>query len=282
MMPSSPTNHIIEVHDLCVNYSPGAFAKLFGASTTYAVRAVSFAVQPGTTFGIVGESGSGKSTTVRAIMGLERATSGDILYDGQSLVTPSASSRRRVSRELQMVFQDPSSALNPKMKVGGLLTERIRIHRPQEWAKRAEIAETSLTEVGLPLEHLHRFPHQLSGGQQQRVVIALGLISQPRLLICDEAVSGLDVSSQAQVLNLLNHLKRDRNLTIIFITHDMGVARYISDEVAVMRKGEIVEQGRATQVFDAPSHEYTKSLIDAVPRLPHRYETGRENAEMIP
>lgn len=265
------TTPLISVKVLEIDYGPGALAKMLGAKTVHAVKGVSFDITAGHTFGIVGESGSGKSTIARAIIGLEPFEAGSIHYDGTDINRLSTKQKRRISRDIQMVFQDPSSALNPKLKVGSLLAERIKIHRPGEYGNRAALMRQSLDEVGLPHEHLERFPHQLSGGQQQRVVIALGLVSQPRLLICDEAVSGLDVSSQAQVLNLLNELKTNRELSILFITHDMGVARYISDEVAVMRHGELVEQGPAEKIFDAPELEYTQTLMDAVPKLPKMY-----------
>lgn len=262
---------LISVQSLSVDYRPGTFARLFGAPTVHAVREVSFDVAAGRTFGIVGESGSGKSTTARAIIGLEEVRSGTVRYDGEDMKRFGAAQRRRAAREIQMVFQDPSSALNPKLRIGHLIAERVRIHRPGEYGDRDRIVRNALDEVGLPHAHLERFPHQLSGGQQQRVVIALGLISQPRVLICDEAVSGLDVSSQAQVLNLLGDLKESRGLSLIFITHDMGVAHYISDEVAVMRGGVVVEQGPASQVFGNPQSDYTRSLMDAVPTLPRTY-----------
>jgi ABC-type glutathione transport system ATPase component len=259
---------LISVRSLTVDYAPGTVARLFGAPTIHAVHNVSFGVAKGQTFGIVGESGSGKSTTARAIIGLEQAQSGSVLYDGQDMKALRASRRRDTARDIQMVFQDPSAALNPKLRIGRLIAERVKIHRPREFGNRVQIVRRALDEVGLPHAHVDRFPHQLSGGQQQRVVIALGLVSQPRMLICDEAVSGLDVSSQAQVLNLLNELKESRGLSIIFITHDMGVARYISDEIAVMRRGVIVERGPAESIFHDPQSEYTKALVGAVPALP--------------
>lgn len=263
---------LLSVDSARVEFGPGALAKLFGASPVRAVDGVSFAVETGRTFGIVGESGSGKSTTARAVLGLEALTGGRIVYDGIDMGSANRSQRRRFAREIQMVFQDPSSALNPKLRIGHLIAERVKIHRPAEFGDRAGILRTALDEVGLPHAFLDRFPHQLSGGQQQRVVIALALISQPRMLICDEAVSGLDVSSQAQVLNLLNDLKTDRGLSMIFITHDMGVARYIADDIAVMRNGAIVEMRPTDHIFTAPESDYTRALLAAVPTLPRTYE----------
>lgn len=268
---SNTSTALLSVRDVCVDFSPGMIARLLGTSPMRAVSDVSFDVAAGRTFGIVGESGSGKSTTARVILGLEGASTGTISYDGTDLRALRGARRRSVAREMQMVFQDPSSALNPKLRIGHLLTERVKIHRRREHRQRNKIIRNALDEVGLPHAHLERFPHQLSGGQQQRIVIALALISQPRVLICDEAVSGLDVSSQAQVLNLLNDLKSDRGLSLIFITHDMGVARYISDDIAVMRKGLIVEQGPADEIFTDPQSDYTRSLLAAVPTLPHSY-----------
>lgn len=262
---------LLSLRSVTVDFSPGAVARMLGASLVKAVDDVSFDVRTGHTFGIVGESGSGKSTTARAILGLESISSGTVRYNGVDMSTLRGRHRKLAAREMQMVFQDPSSALNPKLRIGHLLAERVKIHRSVEYGNRTTIVRNALDDVGLPHAHLDRFPHQLSGGQQQRVVIALALISRPRALICDEAVSGLDVSSQAQVLNLLNDLKDDRGLTIIFITHDMGVARYISDDIAVMRKGVIVEQRPAEEIFADPRSDYTKTLLTAVPTLPRTY-----------
>lgn len=268
---SNNSTALLSLRNVCVKFNPGMIARMLGTSPTCAVNDVSFNVEPGRAFGIVGESGSGKSTTARAIVGLQEVTSGAIHYDGTDLRVLRGARRRLVAREMQMVFQDPSSALNPKLRIGHLLVERVKIHRPGEYGDRVGIIKNALDEVGLPHAHLDRFPHQLSGGQQQRIVIALALISQPRVLVCDEAVSGLDVSSQAQVLNLLNDLKSVRGLSLIFITHDMGVARYISDNIAVMHKGLIVEQGTAEEIFTDPQSDYTRSLLAAVPTLPHTY-----------
>lgn len=268
---SNNSTALLSLRNVCVKFNPGMIARMLGTSPTCAVNDVSFNVEPGRAFGIVGESGSGKSTTARAIVGLQEVTSGAIHYDGTDLRVLRGARRRLVAREMQMVFQDPSSALNPKLRIGHLLMERVKIHRPGEYGDRVGIIKNALDEVGLPHAHLDRFPHQLSGGQQQRIVIALALISQPRVLVCDEAVSGLDVSSQAQVLNLLNDLKSVRGLSLIFITHDMGVARYISDNIAVMHKGLIVEQGTAEEIFTDPQSDYTRSLLAAVPTLPHTY-----------
>lgn len=261
------TQPLLSLRSVTVEFGPSTIARLLGAQPFRAVDEVSFDVAAGQTFGIVGESGSGKSTTARAIVGLETARSGAIHYSGIELQKVRYRQRAQIAREIQMVFQDPSSALNPKLRIGHLISERVKIHRPSEYGNRAEIMRSALDEVGLSDRHLERFPHQLSGGQQQRVVIALALISKPRMLICDEAVSGLDVSSQAQVLNLLNDLKREHELSIIFITHDMGVARYISDEITVMRNGRVVEQQPADEIFANPQSEYTKTLLAAVPTL---------------
>jgi len=263
----APNQPLLSLRSVTVEFGPGAIPRVLGAKPFRAVDEVSFEVAPGETFGIVGESGSGKSTTARTIVGLESAVSGSIHYSGIDLNRLRGRDRTRVAREIQMVFQDPSAALNPKLRIGHLIGERVKIHRPSEYGDRVAIMRAALDEVGLPHKHLERFPHQLSGGQQQRVVIALALISNPRMLICDEAVSGLDVSSQAQVLNLLNDLKREHELSIIFITHDMGVARYISDEIAVMRNGIVVEQQPADEIFANPKCEYTKTLLAAVPTL---------------
>ncbi|MGW6199019.1 ABC transporter ATP-binding protein [Kribbella sp. NPDC055110] len=230
-----------------------------------AVDHVSLAVRPGTTLGIVGESGCGKSTLARVIVGLHLADDGEMVFDGKQVLT----GKRRTPAELkqmQMVFQDPSSALNPRATIG----ESIGFPLQVQGASKAVIAErvaTVMRDVGLPAAYASRYPHQLSGGQRQRVNIARALALQPKLVVLDEAVSALDKSIQAQVLNLLSDLQDEYGLTYVFISHDLNVVRYLSDEVAVMYLGQVVEQGSAQELYDDPKHPYTQLLLSSVPTL---------------
>ncbi len=225
---------------------------------------VTFEVEAGEVYGLVGESGSGKTTMGRMICGLERPDSGSILFDGVELVGMSARERRRHARDIQMVFQDSSSAFDPRNRVGAILEEPLRILGEGDAASRRERACEALDQVGLPQAYLDRYPHQLSGGQRQRLNIARALMMRPRFLVCDEPVSALDVSVQAQVLNLLRGLQRRTGVAMLFITHDMRVARHMCDRIGVMRAGTIVEEAPAEQLIAHPAHEYTQTLLSAV------------------
>lgn len=225
-----------------------------------AVDDVSFSLAKGETLGIVGESGSGKSTTGRCILGLIRRDSGDVLYEGES-VTPSNVKKYR--RKMQLVFQNPAASLDPKMKCDAIIEEGIRKRANKEEKKKRiqELAEM----VGLTAELLEKYPHELSGGQQQRVCIARALAVEPELIICDEPVSSLDVSYQARIINLLLDLKKEKKLSYLFISHDLSVIECISDKIAVMFSGRVVEYGTKDDIIKAPSHPYTRALISAVP-----------------
>ncbi|MGY3088491.1 peptide/nickel transport system ATP-binding protein [Hymenobacter sp. UYAg731] len=241
----------------------------FRRATDYvrAVDDVSFTLYPGETIGLVGESGCGKTTLGRALLRLTEPTAGSILFEGTDLAKLSSGDLRRRRRDLQLVFQDPYAALNPMLTVGEAIWEPMRVHnvggtRQQQKAKVLELLRT----VGLRDEHFQRYPHEFSGGQRQRICIARALALQPKLIVCDESVSALDVSVQAQVLNLLNDLKREFGITYLFITHDLSVARFMSDRLLVMHQGRIVESGPAAAIYAHPQHEYTQGLLAAIPK----------------
>ncbi|MCC3153440.1 ABC transporter ATP-binding protein [Hymenobacter sp. BT770] len=264
--PSS-TEPLLQVQNLQV-YFP--LRKGFFRRATDYVRAVddvSFTLYPGETIGLVGESGCGKTTLGRALLRLTEPTAGSILFEGTDLAKLSSGDLRRRRRDLQLVFQDPYAALNPMLTVGEAIWEPMRVHnvggtRQQQKAKVMELLRT----VGLRDEHFQRYPHEFSGGQRQRICIARALALQPKLIVCDESVSALDVSVQAQVLNLLNDLKREFGITYLFITHDLSVARFMSDRLLVMHQGRIVESGPAEGIYAAPQHEYTQGLLAAIPK----------------
>jgi len=231
-----------------------------------AVDGVTFDLRRGETLGVVGESGCGKSTLSRVIMGLERATSGSVNLLGEELVGMSEKQLRRVRRHVQIIFQDPYASLDPRMTVGGIVGEPFRIHT--EVAPRGDRlgrVQELLEVVGLNPEHINRYPHQFSGGQRQRIGIARALALQPQIIVCDEPVSALDVSVQAQVINLLERLQREFDLSYIFVAHDLSVVRHIANRIAVMYLGKIVEIGDETAVYDHPTHPYTQALLSAVP-----------------
>lgn len=220
----------------------------------------------GETLALVGESGCGKSTLARLLLGLLTPTQGQVLFDGQDLSALSPKALRTLRRQFQPVFQDAAGALNPRRRVGALVAEPLRIHKLCPRDALPERAAALLALVGLPPELLSRYPHQLSGGQRQRVVLARALALEPRLLVCDEPVSALDVSVQAQMLNLLAQLQRRRGLTYLFISHDLGVVRHSADRVAVMFLGRLCELGPRDALFTHPRHPYTRFLLDAIPK----------------
>ena len=233
--------------------------KVFGAHR--AVDGVSFTVAAGETLALVGESGSGKTTTGRMALRLIEPTSGQVLFDGRDVGTLSARALRALRRRMQIVFQDPAESLSPWMRVGALVREGLDVHGIAEGSEAETRVRRLLEEVGLRPELAARYPHELSGGQRQRVSIARALAVEPALIVCDEVVSALDVSVQAQVLNLLIELQRARSVAYLFISHDLAVVERLADRVAVMRQGRIVEQGPATQVLGAPEHAYTRTLL---------------------
>ena len=226
-----------------------------------AVDGISFSLAAGETFALVGESGCGKSTTARCVLRLIEPTSGTVTFEGEDITRANARRLRALRREMQMIFQDPFASLNPRMTVRAILREPFRIHGLEEDGK----VEQLLEMVGLLPEHAARYPHEFSGGQRQRVGIARALALNPKLIVCDEPVSALDVSIRAQVLNLLEDLQAQLNLTYLFIAHDLSVVRHIADRVAVMYLGAIVETARTDDLFERASHPYTQALISAVP-----------------
>ncbi len=226
-----------------------------------AVDDVSFSLQPGETWALVGESGSGKSTTGRLLSGLTPASGGEVIFEGVSLFSQHAAQWRSVRKDMQMIFQDPLSSLDPKRTVGYSLEEPLIIHGIKN--RQRAVAEM-LTQVGLNAEDGRRYPHEFSGGQRQRIGIARALILKPKLIVCDEPVSALDVSIQSQILNLLMALQREYGLAYLFISHDLNVVRHIADNVGVMHRGKIVEQGDSETIFARPTHPYTRYLLNAI------------------
>ena len=230
-----------------------------------AVDGVSFEIPEGHTLGLVGESGSGKSTTGYCVLRLLKPTSGSVRFMGKELLELDREDLRRMRREMQIVFQDPYSSLDPRMTVGGIVAEPLEVHGIGSRLSRRETVRKLLDVVGFNPNYTNRYPHEFSGGQRQRIGIARALALNPKLIVCDEPVSALDVSIQAQILNLLKDLQRDFSLTYLFISHDLAVVRTMSDEIAVMNQGELVEVGPAEQIYSNPKDEYTKALFSAVP-----------------
>jgi oligopeptide transport system ATP-binding protein len=230
-----------------------------------AVDGVSFSIPEGKTLGLVGESGSGKSTTGYCILQLIRPTGGSIRFQGKELTSLKGEQLRRMRQDMQIVFQDPYSSLDPRMTVGSIVSEPLEVHGMGTRRGRSETVRRLLEVVGFNPNFTNRYPHEFSGGQRQRIGVARALALNPKLIVCDEPVSALDVSIQAQILNLLKDLQRDFGLTYLFISHDLAVVRTMSDEIAVMNQGKLVEVGHAEQVYSHPKDEYTKALFTAVP-----------------
>ena len=271
---------VLEVRDLVKHFplTQGiVFKRQIGA--VRAVDGVSFDLRRGETLGVVGESGCGKSTMARLLMALEKPTSGTVKFRGEDIYGRRGASFSTMRRDIQIVFQDPYSSLNPRMTVGDIIGEPFEIHKDvaPKGSRRQKVQEL-LDVVGLNPEHINRYPHQFSGGQRQRIGIARGLALRPEIIICDEPVSALDVSVQAQVINLLESLQDEFGLSYIFIAHDLSVVRHISDRVAVMYLGRVVEIGDETQIYAAPTHPYTQALLSAVP-VPD--PAAREDKEQI-
>jgi oligopeptide/dipeptide ABC transporter, ATP-binding protein, C-terminal domain len=269
---TATTPPLLEVTDLTTHFKvPGG--------TVQAVDGVSFTIERGTTFGLVGESGSGKSTLGRSVLQLTRPTSGSVRFNGEELVGMDAGRLRAIRRSMQLVFQDPYASLNPRRTVREALEAPLRIHRLVPRAQReAEVARL-LDAVGLPARFADRYPHEFSGGQRQRVGIARALATRPELIVCDEPISALDVSIQAQILNLMMELQREFGISYLFISHDLSVVQHIADRVAVLYLGRIAELGTYDRVLESPRHPYTRALLSAVPEPdPTR---ARESATLV-
>jgi oligopeptide transport system ATP-binding protein len=240
-----------------------------------AVDGISFSVNKGETLGLVGESGSGKSTACRAVLQLLKPTSGSVKFEGREIAGLGRRELRPLRREIQMIFQDPYASLNPRKRIGQIVGDQLKIQKVASGKELRTRVEALLERVGLSPEHYNRFPHEFSGGQRQRIGIARALALEPKLIFCDEPVSALDVSIQAQIVNLLDDLQDEMGLTYVFVAHDIGVVRHISDRIAVMNHGKIVEAGGADQVCEHPRDEYTKKLLAAVPIADPRESAAR-------
>jgi peptide/nickel transport system ATP-binding protein len=269
---------LLDVQNLTVRFAMPRPSMFAARPHLEAVRAVSFKLEKGRALGIVGESGSGKTTAAMATIRLTPSSNGKVLFEGEDLLQLDDEAMRKRRRDIQLIFQDPYSSLNPRARVGDIVREPLdlmEIGTPDE--RMAKVREL-IALVGLREDQLSLFPHQFSGGQRQRISIARALTTNPKLLVCDEPVSALDVAIQAQILNLLAKLKTDLGLSYLFISHDLGVVRHVCDDVAVMYLGKIVEQAPVEQLFEAPKHPYTKALLSAAPSLKRRKSQGYTRA----
>ena len=274
---------LIEVTDLRKYYPvrKGIFSRV--AEHVKAVDGVSFDIRHRETLGLVGESGCGKTTVGRTILRLLEPTAGDVFFDGTPVFDLSGGQLRRIRKQMQIIFQDPYGSLNPRMTVGGIVMEGMIAHGLYSKAERVDKAQELLARVGLDREHFYRYPHEFSGGQRQRIGIARALSVEPRFIVCDEPVSALDVSIQAQIINLLADLKQELGLSYLFIAHDLSVVEHISDRVAVMYLGKIVEQAPGDELFGNPLHPYTQALLAAVPSgEPARMSGQKKKRKTLP
>lgn len=267
--------NLLEIKNLNVTYQTkkGLIGKI---QTVHAVNNVSLDIQKGEILAIAGESGCGKSTLAKAIMKLVQSDSGEILLNGENVLNLKHNKDlKKFYQKVQMIFQNPYSSLNPKMKIGEILKEPLIINTNLKKEEITKIVEEKIKKVGLDKSALNLYPHEFSGGQRQRIAIARSLILNPKFIIADEPVSALDVSIQAQIINLLKQLKEDFNLTFLFISHDLSVIKYLSDRIAIMYLGEVVEIGRTEEIFKNPKHPYTKALLSSVPELNPQDEKER-------
>jgi oligopeptide/dipeptide ABC transporter ATP-binding protein len=256
---------ILKIEHLCKDFDIKAKSFTGKALKLHALSDISLDIYEGETLGIIGESGCGKSTLGRCLVNLHPITSGKLVYDGKELNRLRKKERQALSREIQMVFQDPYASLNPRMTVGNIIGEALLDHKLMSKAEAREKVLETMEICGLPTYYINRYPHEFSGGQRQRIGIARSLILNPELIVCDEPVSALDVSIQSQIINLLGDLQERNNFSYIFISHDLSVVEYISNRVAVMYLGNIVEMADKNEIFDNPLHPYTKALMSAIP-----------------
>ena len=262
---NTPLLRVQDLHTYFTTKQPGLFGR---SAVIRAVDGVSFAIQSGEVLGLVGESGCGKSTVGRTLTRLEKSTAGTAEFEGQDILQMSLGTFRPLRREIQMIFQDPFASLNPRLTIAQTLAEPLFIHKlARDRACAREMISETLELVGMSPRVMSRYPHEFSGGQRQRIGIARAMILKPKFVIADEAVSALDVSIQAQVLNLIKQLQRESGMAMLFISHDLGVVRHLSDRIAVMFKGKIVEIGDKHQIFERPQHAYTRTLLAAIPRI---------------
>lgn len=268
-MNEAANTPLLDVENLEVTYETNRGA--FGGEKTLvkAVRSVSFSVAKGTTVGLVGESGSGKSTIGKAISRITPIAAGRILYQGEEISALSDQAFMPYRKKIQTIFQDPYASMNPRMNIASIIAEPLQIHEKSlSKSQRDERVALLLEKVGLPTDVMKRYPFQFSGGQRQRICIARALSSKPEFIICDECVSALDVSVQAQIVNLLQDIQEEMGITYLFIAHDLAVVEHMSDQVLVMSDGELVEVASSDEIYQSPKHAYTKKLLDAVPKMP--------------
>jgi len=267
-MSATPLNSgqaILVAKHLVKTYSQRSGKFGFGTSLVKALDDVSITLREGSTLAVVGESGSGKSTLARCLLQLQPLDSGEVLFSGQDLAKLAGADLRSVRKNLQMVFQDPFASLNPRMRVGEIVGEGLLIHGLGSGAEQQKDVIAMLKRVGLTEADMQKYPHEFSGGQRQRIGIARALVLKPKVVVCDEPVSALDVSIQAQILLLLKELQAEMALSYVFISHDLRVVRHIADDIVVMNQGKVVEQGSVVDIYEQPQHEYTRNLLSAIP-----------------